>query len=107
MAAAGGGASEEPAPPSLLELPDVMLHAIFSHLTAVSDLAAVAASCSVLRALVRGSSWDQPSALAADVFTTALLATLAGQLSACRRCAPWTCRARQPAAMPTCCRLPS
>lgn len=76
--AAGGGTTEadQPAAAGLLQLPDLLLHVIFSHLTSATDLAAVAASCSALRALVRGSSWDQPSTLAADIFTPALPATL-------------------------------
>ncbi len=64
------------APAGLLELPDLLLHVILSHLTSVGDLGAVAASCSSLRALVRGSSWHQPAALAANVFTPALPSSL-------------------------------
>lgn len=78
MAAVGGRQEEVEgtAPAGLLELPDLLLHVILSHLTSVGDLGAVAASCSSLRALVRGSNWDQPAALAANVFTPALPGSL-------------------------------
>lgn len=77
--AAGGEPTDEaaqPTPAGLLELPDNLLHAIFSQLSSVADLAAVAASCSALRALVWGSSWDQATTLAANVYTPGLPATL-------------------------------
>ncbi|KAI7836132.1 hypothetical protein COHA_009962 [Chlorella ohadii] len=78
MAAVGGRQEEVEgtAPAGLLELPDLLLHVILSHLTSMGDLGAVAASCSSLRALVRGSNWDQPAALAANVFTPALPGSL-------------------------------
>ena len=77
MAASGGTAeADQPAAAGLLQLPDPLLHVILSRLTSAADMAAVVASCSALRALVRGSSWDQPSTLAAGIFTPALPATL-------------------------------
>lgn len=78
MAAGGQHADEaaQPTPAGLLELPDNLLHAICGQLSSVADLAAVAASCSALRALVWGSSWDQAAAFAAHVYTPGLPASL-------------------------------
>lgn len=78
MAAPGGAADEASHPATgLLELPVFLQHEILGHLSAAADLAAVAASCTALRALVRGSTWAQAGSLTAHVWTPALPPSLA------------------------------
>lgn len=69
--------------PSLLHLPNALLAHALGHLSNLSDLAAVAATCSALRSLVAEATWQHVSHCAAHVWSPALPGSLSWAAARC------------------------
>ena len=90
-AAAVAPAAEHPEhePLSLLHLPDLLIQLVLSWLTTAADVAACAATCSALRALVHGASWQHIGSFRAHRWTPALRGSLQWAASCCPQVSAW------------------
>ena len=68
---------------SLLDLPDSLLHLVLNQLNAALDLAAAAATCSTLRAVINSSRWQFISAFETHKWTPGLTGCLRWAAAKC------------------------